>query len=714
MQRPIVAAFGVLALLLGGCVSGIRPAGPPEGERFRVPAGAISIQSDRAAGNDLGRNLNQALDRRFAGVLARDADGFPVFRVLALSGGGSRGAYGAGVLLGWTEQGTRPQFDIVTGVSTGGLMATFAFLGPEYDDRLRAYTEIDSDDIYVTRNAVTGVFTDALRDTAPLRALIARQIDDSVLKAVAEQHAAGRRLFVGTTNLDAATFIMWDLGWIAASDRPDKLQLYRDVVLASASFPMLFPPVYIPIEVDGVTHWQMHVDGSARSNVFAAAFMLDLDGAIERAELGSEEVHRELWVVHNGQAPDAINKPVAPKVIDIAEAAIHNLLETSSRSGISELYSMAMLNGFSFSYTAIPADTQIGADALNFDREEMNHLFDIGFETGQSGDGWLVQPPPAEPFELLRLLDPEVLRASGGRFPQIPFRPPRWLSNRATVSKAATIRLCTGSVAGNYHRLGALLQKRLAPFGLSAQLVQTEGSFENLQRVDDGSCDAAFTQHDAYLLDRYDTLDELDLRPVLRPKYLFDEYVHLVCNRTADVRRLADLLDDPTRHLVLLGESGGGSAVSWEVLKLLDASYGAVPTAFADGDGGLTLLLEETRPACLLYVGSLNSPFMDHVDANGATLRLLAIADPGVSNARVKGEKIYQFDRFPIGTYPTLQANLERPDLAGVTVGTSLIIARDWAGSNRAGYSVLLNVVSGMRREFAEAGGMALFSRSAQ
>jgi hypothetical protein len=111
---------------------------------------------------------------------------------------------------------------VVTGISTGALMATFAFLGPEYDDRLRAYTQVTNDDIYIARGPLAALTSDALRDTAPLRDLLARQIDAEVLEAVARAHVEeGRRLFVGTTNLDANTFTMWDMGAIAASDRPD-------------------------------------------------------------------------------------------------------------------------------------------------------------------------------------------------------------------------------------------------------------------------------------------------------------------------------------------------------------------------------------------------------------------------------------------------------------------------------------------------------------
>ena len=393
----VPSRLGLLAavtLLLSACATATRPPAPTPGAPALVPYGAVKVRAGSAsAGADFSRDLTNALNNRFTGELVRDSTGRLVFRVLALSGGGSRGAYGAGVLVGWTAAGTRPKFDVVTGISTGALMATFAFLGPEYDNVLRAYTDVSNEDVFVQRNPVSAVFSDALRDTAPLRAQIASDIDARILEAVSRQHAAGRRLFAGTTNLDSGTFTMWDLGALASSDRPDKLERYRDVVLASASFPMIFPPVYIPVEVDGQTRWQMHVDGSARANVFATTFMLDLDDAIERSDLGDENVRGELWVIHNGQPPNDLNAPVAPKVTAIAEAAINNLLEVSTLSGLVELYSMAMLNGFEFIYTSIPADVALGPSPLEFDREEMGRLFQVGYEAGRSGEAWQSQPP---------------------------------------------------------------------------------------------------------------------------------------------------------------------------------------------------------------------------------------------------------------------------------------------------------------------------------
>jgi predicted acylesterase/phospholipase RssA len=179
---------------------------------------------DPTVKNTFVRDLIEALHNRVQ-ELRKKAGGKPItVRGLALSGGGSHGAYGAGVLIGWTDAGTRPEFDVVTGISTGALTATAVFLGPEQDDSLRMYTKVTNKDIYKSRGLLAVLTEDSMYDAAPLRALIAKQIDDGVLQAVAREHARGRRLFVGTVNLDAEAFTIWDMGFIASSDRPDKLE----------------------------------------------------------------------------------------------------------------------------------------------------------------------------------------------------------------------------------------------------------------------------------------------------------------------------------------------------------------------------------------------------------------------------------------------------------------------------------------------------------
>ena len=160
---------------------------------------------------------------------------------LAISGGGENGAYGVGILKGWTAAGTRPEFALVTGISTGALIAPFAFLGPEYDGRLKeAYTSLRTEDIVKMRGGLATLRSDAAGDTAPLKAHIAKYVDQEIIDAIAREHRRGRRLFIGTTNLDAIRPVLWNIGMIAASKNPGAGDLIRTVMLASASIPAVF------------------------------------------------------------------------------------------------------------------------------------------------------------------------------------------------------------------------------------------------------------------------------------------------------------------------------------------------------------------------------------------------------------------------------------------------------------------------------------------
>ena len=179
------------------------------------------------------------------------------------------GAFGAGLLIGWTKAGTRPEFNMVTGVSTGALSAPFAFLGSDYDEQLKAiYTTISTKDVVAERGFTDIIFNDAMADTEPLRNLLAKFITADVVEAIGEEHKKGRRLFVGTVNIDAGRSVIWNLGAIANSDRPDKIELLHKVLRASASIPVAFPPVIFTVEKNGKNYEEIHVDGGTGSQVF--------------------------------------------------------------------------------------------------------------------------------------------------------------------------------------------------------------------------------------------------------------------------------------------------------------------------------------------------------------------------------------------------------------------------------------------------------------
>ena len=188
---------------------------------------------------------------------------------LALSGGGGGGAYGAGVLNGWTRLGTRPEFSIVSGVSVGALIAPFAFLGPEYDEALRQmYTDGEAARTVQSPELLSGVFGGGFFGEAQLQRLVARYVSDAMIEAVAVEDRKGRRLLAVTTNLDAQRAVIWDLGAIAAAGGPKAFKLFREVLAASASVPVVFAPQLIDVTINNHSFQEMHVDGTVSAQVF--------------------------------------------------------------------------------------------------------------------------------------------------------------------------------------------------------------------------------------------------------------------------------------------------------------------------------------------------------------------------------------------------------------------------------------------------------------
>ena len=189
---------------------------------------------------------------------------------VAISGGGDNGAFTAGLMNAWTATGTRPEFKLVTGISTGALIAPFAFLGPKYDATLKeVYTTISPKDVLAPRGFITGVLSDAMADNSPLLKLTRKSVNEELLKEIAAEYAKGRLLLVATADIDARRAIIWNMGKIASYGGPKALDLFVNVMIASASIPGGFPPMMIDVEVDGKPYQEMHVDGGIMAQVFA-------------------------------------------------------------------------------------------------------------------------------------------------------------------------------------------------------------------------------------------------------------------------------------------------------------------------------------------------------------------------------------------------------------------------------------------------------------
>ncbi|MGG5819922.1 patatin-like phospholipase family protein [Falsiroseomonas sp. HW251] len=387
------AAALAFCLLLVGCANFTR-LDPPPAQRTEgiavlgVPNARLWADADTEAWS---REAALAVQRRRTeespprrGALPPPAD------FLALSGGGDFGAFGAGLMVGWTAAGTRPEFQVVTGVSAGALIAPFAFLGPDYDPQLReVFTETAQADVLVLGRIVTALlFGESLADASPLYDLISRHADQRMLDAIAREYGRGRLLLIGTTNLDLRRPVVWNIGAIAASRHPQALELFRRILLASASIPGAFPPVFVDVELDGRRHQEMHVDGGAATQIFLYPPALDLPGDV-RGWRGTRQ--RTVWVVRNGRfdvEPGAVNR----SIFGIARRSVETLLHFGGVADVQRIQLTAQRDGIAFRLAAIGQDFQAPRPEP-FDQGFMRALFAYGEARGRSGRAWMDRPP---------------------------------------------------------------------------------------------------------------------------------------------------------------------------------------------------------------------------------------------------------------------------------------------------------------------------------
>ena len=307
--------------------------------------------------------------------------------MLALSGGSDNGAYGAGLLNGWSRSGKRPEFTIVTGVSTGALIAPLAFLGPDQDATLqRIFTTSSAKDIYRGRFAPSIPLSPSAASTKPLARLIEAEMTNSLIDRIGREHKRGRRLFVGTANLDAQRMVIWNMGAIAVSDAPGRYQLFRQVLLASSAIPAFFTPVMIRSQFAGRTISEMHVDGST------TAQMLTLPDEVITGDLpaaGSRPLH--IYLIVNNKLNGEF-RLVNPKTIPIASRSISLNLRSSMVGTVGLSYLYAKARGIDFNLSFIDSDYP-GEDHKLFDNAYMRGLYGHGLALGQSGDFWKKHPP---------------------------------------------------------------------------------------------------------------------------------------------------------------------------------------------------------------------------------------------------------------------------------------------------------------------------------
>ena len=329
----------------------------------------------------------QAIEREQGALRAagRPDSPLPPGFFLAISGGSDNGAFGAGLINGWTVTGTRPEFTIVTGVSTGALIAPFAFLGPAYDPVLReVYTTMGPERIFSRRSLIAALFDDAMADTGPLAETIRHYADQKMLDAIGREYQRGRLLLIGTTDLDAQRPVIWNIGAIAISRNPKSLELFRKILLASASIPGAFQPVLIDVEVDGVHHQEMHVDGGAIAQLFLYSASLDPTALPIRRQ-------QTAYIIRNARL-DPEHAEIERRTISIAGRAISTMLAASGQNDVLRVYFITKRDNVDYNLAYIGKDFKVPRAGL-FDQVYMRALFDYGYGEAVAGRAWHKVPP---------------------------------------------------------------------------------------------------------------------------------------------------------------------------------------------------------------------------------------------------------------------------------------------------------------------------------
>ncbi len=370
-------------LLVAVFVVGLQACSAPERELSSTVPPDVALPSGRVP-TDSAKLLEKFSETGSALEMMERLHRRPI-QVLQISGGGQYGAFGAGVLVGWGESGQRPKFDIVTGISVGGLIASYAFLGTPADDRALAelFMGLSKDQVYTERGFLALLTGNSYMDTGPLQRLIEQRVDETLLERVAAAYDEGRRLLVAATNLDRNELWVWNLTKLAKEGTPEALEMYRKVLLASASPPVAFPPV----EIDGY----LFGDGAVRNNLLIIGLVGPTSGAHREASPQRGNIH----VIYNGRlttTPSAIRNDTRSLLL----RSLGMMMDARMESSLFFSFGLAQIHGYAFRMIRIPDEVEVGSNQLAFDPEEMRAVFEIGRSMGSSGNAWQSKPPTTQ------------------------------------------------------------------------------------------------------------------------------------------------------------------------------------------------------------------------------------------------------------------------------------------------------------------------------
>jgi hypothetical protein len=376
----------LLILILGGCTT--RPPAPPASHSHDLPWGALDLSIDSDAKYSIKNSLGTVIANK-ANSAKNTKEKIP-FNILTLTGGGSRGAFGTGFLIGWSEKGNIPNFDIVTGISTGAVMAPFIFLGDGALDQIKYfYTKSNTEDVFVS-TWLHFFGYGYIMNANPLKKLFKETFNKDFLDKVAREHKKGRRLYIGTTNIDTGQLTVWDMGAIASSNRADKYERFCDIIYASAALPIYLPPQYIKLDIDGKDYYQMHIDGGIYSQVFMIGLLVDWNKVLDFSKDTNKKFDVTLYTVANRKYRQRdIYKPVKQEPFSIIEAYVLTEMDLLFDRSLYRLYQSCQNKGFKFKMAAIPDKMDaIVTDPTKFNPKQMTELYNLGYKLGYDGIKW--------------------------------------------------------------------------------------------------------------------------------------------------------------------------------------------------------------------------------------------------------------------------------------------------------------------------------------
>src|ERR1700722_5489123 len=303
--------------------------------------------------------------------------------VLSLSGGGSFGAFSAGIVCGWTARGDRPNFDVVTGISTGALIAPFAFLGPAYDDQLkRFYTTLTDKDLYKMK-PVRGLFREALADNTPLAERMEEVLTQQVMTEIAFEHQKGRRLYIGTTAAESKQFVVWDIGAIASRGRCEDRDLIKQILLGSSEIPGVFPPQHIAVDVDGKCVTERHIDGGVSQALFI--FPPYVAPEHRSKNQNTDLAGTNLYLVVAGKLYADLEK-IKPMAMNLVGKEISAMIYAQTRGDLQRMYTMSMLTGMNYYMTSIPPEYPAPTSGMAFNVPALTGMFNEGYRIVTEGN----------------------------------------------------------------------------------------------------------------------------------------------------------------------------------------------------------------------------------------------------------------------------------------------------------------------------------------